>query len=348
MVIGEICVLAVGDLYQLLPVAQCPIYMSPQTVQTVNDIAPNGWEKMQLHELTQSMRQKDMKFVNCLNKICTTVPLEGSEEDRMLQNCELKMNPNDENIHLMQCTYMHKIPPCDEWNTYKLKLLPGKDFTNIATDSKKDDCTELANITMPTNPCETGNLKKILTVKINARVMITTNIDVSDGLTNGAMGTVTNVVINDRTAEMITILVSFDSKHVGQEAMHTSVYKSTNKNAVPIYQIQATFPIHKKASCQATRSQLPLTLAWAIIIHKCQGLTLPEIVIDMTPAKSRFKPGKAYVAFSRVRTIDKLHIINYTQNLIHVSEHVEKEMERLRKNIYHKCHQINFIMFQEV
>ena len=42
------------------------------------------------------MRQKEKKFVNCLNKIHTTVPLESSKEDRMLQNCELKMNPNDE------------------------------------------------------------------------------------------------------------------------------------------------------------------------------------------------------------------------------------------------------------
>ena len=107
--------------------------------------------------------------------------------------------------------------------------------------------TELANITMPTNTHETGNLKKILIVKINARVMITTNINVSDGLTNGAMGTVTNVVIDEKTGKMITILVSFDSKHVRQDTMHTSVYISTNQNAVPIYQTQATFPIHKKA-----------------------------------------------------------------------------------------------------
>ena len=127
-----------------------------------------------------------------------------------------------------------------------MKLLPGKEFTNIATDSKKDDCTELANITMPTNPHETGNLKKILTVKVNAKVMITTNINVNDGLTNGAMGTVTNVVIDERTGKMICILVAFDSKHVGQEAIHTSVYKSKNQNAVPIYKTQATFPIHKK------------------------------------------------------------------------------------------------------
>ena len=38
-----------------------------------------------------------MTFVNCLNKIHTTVPLEGSEQDRMLQACELKLNPNNEN-----------------------------------------------------------------------------------------------------------------------------------------------------------------------------------------------------------------------------------------------------------
>ena len=50
---GDICVLAVGDLYQLPSVGQCPIYMSPQTVHTLNDIFPKGWKKMQLHELTQ-------------------------------------------------------------------------------------------------------------------------------------------------------------------------------------------------------------------------------------------------------------------------------------------------------
>ena len=93
---GDMCVLAVGDLYQLPPVAHSPIYVSPQTVHTLNDIAPNGWEKMQSNELTQSMRGKDIKFVKCLNQIHTTVPLEGSNEDRMLQNCELKMNPSDE------------------------------------------------------------------------------------------------------------------------------------------------------------------------------------------------------------------------------------------------------------
>ena len=76
--------------------------------------------------------------------------------------------------------------------------------------------------------------------------MITANINVNDGLADGAMGTVTNVVIDERSEKMICILVAFDSKHVGQEAIHTSVYKKENQNAVPIYKTQATFPIHKK------------------------------------------------------------------------------------------------------
>ena len=125
-------------------------------------------------------------------------------------------------------------------------MLPGKEFTNITTDSKKDDCTELANVTMPTNPCETGNLRKVLTVKINARVMISTNTDETGGLTSSAMVTVTNVVIDETAGKMSTTLVAFVNKHIGQEAMHTSVYHSINQNDVPINQTHATFPIQKK------------------------------------------------------------------------------------------------------
>ena len=266
-------------------------------------------------------------------QIHTTVPLEGSEEDRMLQSHELTLNPNHEDYpHDAMHVYAQNVH-CDAWNENRLKLVPRREFTNIATDSKQDDWTELANVTMPTNPCETDNLWKVLTVKINARVLITMNIDVTDGLTNGAISTVTNVVIEKTTGRISVILVAYDSEHVGQEARYTSVYNSINQNALPIHWTQATFHMQKKASFQATRTQFPLTLAWAVTIHKCQGLTLSEIVINMTCAKDNFIPGEAYVAFSRVKTLEKLHIINYTQSQIHVSEHVEKEMKRLRKNI---------------
>ena len=120
------CVLAVGDLYQLPPVGQCPIYMCPQIMHMLNDIAPNGWEKMQLHELIQSMRQKGMKFITCLNKIHTTVPLESSEEDGVLQSHELKLNPNHENYpHDAMHVYTQNVH-CDAWNENRLKIAARK------------------------------------------------------------------------------------------------------------------------------------------------------------------------------------------------------------------------------
>ena len=57
---------------------------------------------------------------------------------------------------------------------------------------------------------------------------------------------------------MITILVSFDSKHVGQEVMHTSVYISTNKIAVPIYKTQATFPIKQKGIMSSNKKSVSI------------------------------------------------------------------------------------------
>ena len=88
---GNICVLVVGDLYQLSLVAQSPIYMPPQTVRTLDDFAPNSWEKMNSHELTQIMWQKDMTSAECLNNICVSVPEPGSKEHIKLQSCELQI-----------------------------------------------------------------------------------------------------------------------------------------------------------------------------------------------------------------------------------------------------------------
>ena len=52
---GGICVIAVGDLYQLPPIGECPIYTTLKNINSLNDFAPNGWEEMMLHELTQIM-----------------------------------------------------------------------------------------------------------------------------------------------------------------------------------------------------------------------------------------------------------------------------------------------------
>ena len=57
------------------------------------------------------------------------------------------------------------------------------------------------------------------------------------------------------------------------------------------------------------------------MIHKYQGLTLPEIVVDMTPSKGKYRSGQAHVTLSCVHEVSKLHIINYKCSQIHVCEY---------------------------
>ena len=137
---------------------------------------------------------------------------------------------------------------------------------------------------MPTNYRNTGNLKKVLKVKAGARVMVTTNIDVSDGLMNGVMGSVAHVAIGKRTGDITLILVVFDNENVGQEVKCTSIYKYINENLAPIKNT-GTISCPWENIFSGNKVRASLVLAWEITIHKYQGHTLPEIVVDMTPSK---------------------------------------------------------------
>ena len=250
----------------------------------------------------------------------------------MLQGCELKVN-EDHDCYPKDVTHVHaQNHYCDEWNHKRIASLQGDKYECVAFDSKEDHCTELTTIDVSLKAQKAGNLRKVLHVKVGARVMLTTNIDVSDGLTNGTVGTVKYVITEEISKRVKVILVVFDNRGVGQEAKSKSQYRHINSKAVPICKTQAIFLVDGKTLCQASQTQFPLVLAWAITIHKCQGLTLQETVVDMTTSKGHYTVGQAYVAFSRVMQLDKLHIINYTRKQIRVSQHAEKAMERLCKN----------------
>ena len=158
--------------------------------------------------------------------------------------------------------------------------------------------------------------------------MMTVNIDTTDGLVNGVMGKVKGFKKNSKN-RIDTILVEFNDKNVGVIAKTRSRYRQEYPNCVAVERHKGQYPKQNKKGAQINRIQFPLTLAWAVTIHKCQGLTLHDIVVDMNGA-SRFNCGQAYVAFSRVKSIKGLHLLNFDPKGIKTNSSVKDAMSTLQ------------------
>ena len=172
---------------------------------------------------------------------------------------------------------------------------------------------------------ETGGLESMLTVAEGAVVRLTCNIDVTDGLANGVRGVIQKIIIKEGDTKVITILVKFENAAVGETAKaNNSQYKNKYPDAVPIQRFGAPFQYKDKIT--VFRSQFPPVLAWASTIHSVQGLTVDRIVVDLSKI---FASGQAYVALSRVKTLEGLQILNFSKTATRKDKVVEREMLRL-------------------
>ncbi|KAK7305034.1 hypothetical protein VNO77_42933 [Canavalia gladiata] len=143
-----------------------------------------------------------------------------------------------------------------------------------------------------------------------ARVMLVKNLDTEHGLVNGATG----------------VVVGFSWSSVKREDLDGIC----NDNVLPMVKFDsgqfmtvkpATWHVMDGYKVVACRKQIPLILAWAMSIHKCQGMTLDRIHTDLSRA---FGCGMVYVALSRVRTLEGLHLSALSRSKIKVDQKVSR------------------------
>ena len=150
----------------------------------------------------------------------------------------------------------------------------------------------------------TAGLEAKLSLAVGARVMLRRNIDTKAGLVNGAIGTVLSIAAQH-------VMVQFDNV-----AAPSKIDKVKSR-----FMVMKNFYVYCK--------QFPLILAYAVTIHKCQGLSLDCAIVDLSAEV--FSDGMAYVALSRVRSLDGLFLTAFDPQSIRVGASSLGEVNRLRK-----------------
>ncbi|CAF3382808.1 unnamed protein product [Rotaria sp. Silwood2] len=143
---------------------------------------------------------------------------------------------------------------------------------------------------------ETKRNNKPLRLAKNARVMMTKNICVNDGLANGVTGRIVEFVENNNK-DASHIIIKCDSSKVGR--LHrVSCPHCHGRDTICVMRESNTIDRldYDSQSKKATK-QFPLRLSWAMTIHKAQGITVDEVVIS---TKDLFGSGMGYTALSRV------------------------------------------------
>ena len=267
---GGVQLLLIGDLAQLTPVVTPederllkPYYDTPYFFGS-KALQQIDYVTIQLEHV---YRQQDESFIQILNEVRN-----GHPSDETLEKLNSRVTPNSQ-LAIRLTTHNHL---ANYYNESELQKLPGRSYHYHAEISG----------TFPDYSYPTA---ETLELKVGAQVMFVKNDPSGEHLYyNGRIG-----------------------KVVEASEKHLTVYCEGDANAIEVEPLEwenTRYTLNEvtreiESEVQGTFKQLPLRLAWAITIHKSQGLTFDHAIID---ANQSFAPGQVYVALSRCRTLEGL------------------------------------------
>ncbi len=271
---GGVQLLLIGDLYQLPPVVKREeesrlnkYYKSPWFFES-KGLQRDGFTYIELDKI---FRQRDDAFIRILNNLRVNTPM---KEDLIALNKYYlppeEIQNTDEVITLTTHNYM-----ADKMNLKALQELQSPSLffnATIENDFPESMYPVLAS----------------LELKEGAQLMFTRNDSEEGAYYNGKLATVTSI-----SGDNIIVSMSGSSKPY---TLKRSLWE--NKK----YRLNDTTK-ELEDDVVGTFSQFPVRLAWAITVHKSQGLTFDKAIIDVGQA---FADGQVYVALSRLRSIDGL------------------------------------------
>nr|WP_321374151.1 DEAD/DEAH box helicase [uncultured Bacteroides sp.] len=267
-----------GDMFQLEPVllkgADMELITDEYHTEKPYFFKAHVFERLNLPriEFKHIYRQEDPVFVNLLDHVRAG---HITYDDVRLINSRVKLPEEGTDLFITLTPYNQK---AKEINDTALSKLPDKPFTYEAVISGKFSEGK-------------QNLERVLEFKVGSQVMFTKN-DSCHRWANGTLGKIVTLEENN-----ITVETSEGKRYEVNQATWESVeYKYDKELKKTAKEVVGTF------------TQYPLKLAWAITIHKSQGLTFDKLAIDFS--RGVFADGQTYVALSRARSLEGLYLIS--------------------------------------
>lgn len=293
---GGIRLILCGDFYQLPPVNDNWIFESPNFDQNFKFLF-----------FTEPKRYSDLQHFEMLNEIrkgiCNSKVFRLLKSRQKVYDVYTQMYSNCKSKDLIRPTILYsRKADVENYNLTELEKLDSPDFYFSANDT----FTGVNQMSFETQM--NTSIPETLRFRIGAQVMLKANLDIENGLCNGSRGVILNIV-QESDFECITV------KFV---------------NGITETITRYTWVLENKTS-KFTRTQFPLILAYALTIHKCQGCTLDFVVCDL--GYSVFENGQAYVALSRVRSIQGLFLSSFVRESIFADPKVKNFMEKLGKHV---------------